>query len=320
MKIETFLDLCSGIGGGRLGLEQAGLKCIGYSDTSRLAKRTYQLMHDTANEKYYYNLKRIKCETLPDYDLLIAGFPCQTFSVIGRKNGFSDGRGQIIFHLARILEESQPKCFLLENVKGLVTHNKGKTIKIITDELNRVGYNVIYKVLTSLDYGVPQMRQRVYFVGIRKDLDFNASDFQWPKQVEKPGLESYLIDNNVASEERLEILDYYLKNPTNQGKYTIEDIRSMEGKIIDTRMNDLRIYEGKCPTLRAQRDGLLYVQNHIIYQLTGYEALLLQGFPKEYADKVKDEVSDRHLLMQAGNAMTVDVIAALGKSIKSFLN
>ena len=85
-------------------------------------------------------------------------------------------------------------------------------------------------------------------------------------------------------------------------------------------MNDLRIYDGKCPTLRSQRDGVLYVKNHTIYQLTGYEALLLQGFPKEYADRVKNEVSDRHLLMQAGNAMTVNVITAIGNSIKEFIN
>lgn len=99
----------------------------------------------------------------------------------------------------------------------------------------------------------------------------------------------------------------------------MKDIRDMEGKIIDTRMNDLRIYEGRCPTLRAQRDGVLYVKNHTIYQLTGYETLLLQGFPKEYVDRVKDEVSDRHLLMQAGNAMTVNVIKLLGQSIIGFL-
>ena len=89
IEIKTFLDLCSGIGGGRLGLEQAGLKSIGYSDTSKLAVRTYTLMHNTKDEPYYYNLKRIKTENLPDYDMLIAGFPCQTFSVIGRKEGFS---------------------------------------------------------------------------------------------------------------------------------------------------------------------------------------------------------------------------------------
>lgn len=319
MEITTFLDLCSGIGGGRLGLEQVGLKSIGYSDTSKLAVRTYTLMHNTENEPYYYNLKRIKTENLPEYDMLIAGFPCQTFSVIGRKEGFSDNRGQIIFHITRILEDTQPKCFLLENVKGLVTHDKGNTIKRIINELNRVGYDVVYKVLTSLEYGVPQMRQRVYFVGIRKDLGKPINDFKWPAPVARPPLSDYLIDDHIASPERLEILEYYLNNPTNNGKYTINDIKDMEGKIIDTRMNDLRIYDGRCPTLRAQRDGILYVKKNTIYQLTGYEALLLQGFPKEYANRVKNEVSDRHLLMQAGNAMTVNVIHYLGNSIINFL-
>ena len=319
MKINTFLDLCSGIGGGRLGLEQVGLSSVGYSDTSKLAVRTYILMHNPTNETYYYNLKRIKTETLPEYDMLIAGFPCQTFSVIGRKEGFSDDRGQIIFHIARIIRDTKPKCFLLENVKGLVTHDKGNTIQIIINELSSIGYDVTYKVLSSIEFGVPQMRQRVYFVGIRKDLNKDIANFKWPDPVEKPPLSAFLIDNNIASAERLEILSYYLKNPTNNGKYTIDDIKQMEGKIIDTRMNDLRIYEERCPTLRAQRDGILYVKNQTIYQLTGYEALLLQGFPKSYADKVKNEVTDRHLLMQAGNAMTVNVIKALGKSIKIFL-
>lgn len=207
----------------------------------------------------------------------------------------------------------------MENVKGLVTHDKGKTIQIIIDELNRVGYSVDYRVLTSLDYGVPQMRQRVYFVGVRKDIADDISDFIWPDEVDTPPLTPYLVDNNLASAERLEILRYYLNNPTNQGKYTIENIEQMEGKIIDTRMNDLRIYDGKCPTLRAQRDGVLYVRNKNIYQLTGYEALLLQGFPKSYADKTKNIIGNRHLLMQAGNAMTVTVIELIGQSLINYL-
>ncbi len=320
MIINTFLDLCSGIGGGRLGLEQCGMKCVGYSDTSKLSVRTYNLLFNAECEPYFYNLKTIKTEKLPSYDLLIAGFPCQTFSVIGRKEGFSDDRGQIIFHIARILKESQPACFLLENVKGLVTHDKGRTLRIILNELENAGYDVSYKVLSSIDYGVPQMRQRVYFIGIKKELEKNIDAFPWPQPIEKPSLSNYLIDDNAASEERLEILQYYLNNPTNQGQTTIDDILEMEGKIIDTRMNDLRIYDGKCPTLRSQRDGVLYVRNHAIYQLTGYEALLLQGFPKEYADRVKDCVSDRHLLMQAGNAMTVTVIKSLGQSLIDFLS
>lgn len=320
MKLNTFMDFCSGIGGGRLGLEKVGLQCVGYSDTAKLAPITYSLMFDTLKEKNYGNLKTIKTENLPKFDMLIAGFPCQTFSVIGRKDGFSDNRGQIIFHLARILKETQPKCFLLENVKGLVTHDRGKTLEVILQRLNDSGYDVTYKVLTSLDYGVPQMRQRVYFVGIHKNLNKSISEFNWPEKQEILPLSSYLIDDCIATDARLEILQYYLNNPANNGKYTIEDLLKMEGKILDTRMNDLRIYEGKCPTLRAQRDGVLYVRDGVIHQLTGYEALLLQGFPKEYALKVKDKVSDRHLLMQAGNAMTVNVITEIGKSVIEFFD
>lgn len=144
MKLNTFFDLCSGIGGGRLGLEMAWMKSVGFSDTSRLSATTYMLMFDT---------------NIPQYDVLIAGFPCQTFSVIGRREGFDDIRSQIIFHIARILQETQLKAFILENVKGLVTHNKGKTINTILELLNDAGFDVVYKMLTSLDYGVPQMRQ-----------------------------------------------------------------------------------------------------------------------------------------------------------------
>ena len=164
------------------------------------------------------------------------------------------------------------------------------------------------------------MRQRVYFVGFKAFLGLDYSKFKWPEPASVPPLSNYLIDNKLADEERLDIFRHYLNNITNAGKYSVDDIRIMEGKIIDTRMNDLRIYTGKCPTLRAQRDGILYVRNGMIYQLTGYEALLLQGFPREYVDKVKNKVSDRHLLMQAGNAMTVNVIKALGDSIIDFLS
>ena len=319
-KKLSFFDFCSGIGAGRLGLERAGMFCVGRSDTSRLSDTTYQILHDCSNDKNYGNLKRIKTEAIPDFDILIAGFPCQTFSVMGRRAGFDDDRGQIIFHLARIIAEKKPKAFILENVRGLVSHDKGKTIDIIVKELEKTGYDVRYKVLNSLDYGVPQMRWRVYFVGLRKDLDKNIDSFEFPKEVKKPSLfDGYLVDDKEIESENLERLPYYLKNPTNNGEYTIDDLIKMDRKLFDTRMSDLRIYDDKCPTLRSQRDGIYYSHNGKLYQLTGYEALLLQGFPKEMADKVKDSVTDRHLLMQAGNAMTVNVIEKLGKQIKKIL-
>ena len=166
MRLNTFLDLCSGIGGGRLGLERSGMKSVGYSDTSRLSVTTYKLLFGAEDEKNYGNIRKIKVETLPEFDLLIAGFPCQTFSVIGRRDGFEDIRGQLIFNIANILKQRQPRAFILENVRGLVSHNKGQTIKTILQLLDDSGFDTTYSVLTSLDYGVPQMRQRVYFIGV----------------------------------------------------------------------------------------------------------------------------------------------------------
>lgn len=316
MQINTFFDFCSGIGGGRLGLENCGLKCVGHSDTSRLSDSTYMQIFDTCHDKNYGNLKKLNEDNLPKFDLLIAGFPCQTFSVIGRKAGFNDDRGQIIFHLIRILNETRPKCFILENVRGLVTHDKGKTIKIIMKEFKKIGYHVSYRIITSLEHGVPQMRQRVYFVGFDEKIGLYGDGFEWIIPEDKPELKDYLIDtDNEISEENLTKFRYYLKNPTNKGLYEPEDFLCEEYLIIDTRMSDLRLYRGRVPTLRSQRDGIFYIRDHKIRELTGYEALLLQGFPKEYANKVKSTVTNRHLLMQAGNAMTVNVIEKLGKSI-----
>lgn len=316
MALNTFLDLCSGIGGGRLGLEKAGMKSIGFSDTSRLSATTYKLMFDTQGEKNYGNLKKIKTEQLPAFDVLIAGFPCQTFSVIGRREGFDDIRGQIIFHIARILQETQPKAFILENVRGLVTHDKGNTIKTITGLLNEAGFDVVYKVLTSLEHGVPQMRQRVYFIGVNRNAGVKIENFEWPEKQAVPSLEPFLIDEHPIPDWMVEYLPHYLNNEVNAGKYSVDDLCKMEGKVLDTRMSDLRIYDGKVPTLRSQRDGVLYVRNGKLCSLTGHEALLLQGFSREYADKVYNVVSDRHLLMQAGNAMTVNVIQTLGTGLQ----
>ncbi len=319
--IYTFFDFCSGIGAGRLGLEQCGFRCVGHSDTSRLSEKTYSILHNISDDKNWGNLKRLEGDKLPNYDLLIAGFPCQTFSVMGRRQGFNDDRGQIIFHLARILRESKPKAFILENVKGLVTHNRGATLKTIIQELDNSGYNTTYRVVSSLDCGVPHMRQRVYFIGVDKTLDINVDFFRWPEPIVPLALSDFLIDeDNIISDIDHDYFVKYLNNQTNQGKNYIEE-RFLEEEflILDTRMNDLRIYRGKVPTLRAQRDGIYYVKNHQLHALSGYEALLLQGFPKEYADRAKNIISNRHLLMQAGNAMTVNVIKLLGQSISALL-
>ena len=316
----TFLDLCSGIGGGRLGLELAGFKCIGYSDTSRLAKITYNLMHDTTDEFFCNNIKKLDKTNTPKCDLIIAGFPCQTFSVIGRKDGFNDKRGQLIFNIVEILSFSQPKFFILENVRGLVTHDKGKTLKTILLSLEQVGYKVYHDVLTTLDYDIPQNRKRIYIIGIRNDIVKDNIEFIYPQKI-NPNIKinDLFYSKKEISEINLEYFIKYLNNPINNSKYSLDDILEMNNCILDTRMNDLRIYKDKMPTLRAQRDGIYYVQNKKLYQLTGAEALLYQGFPVEKIKLVDGIVSDRHLLMQSGNAMSVNVIKQLGLSIKKYL-
>ena len=128
-----FMDFCAGIGGGRLGLQNLGMECVGFSEIDKNAEKTYRLFFGN-DEKNYGDLTKIKIEELPDFDLMIAGFPCQTFSVIGQRKGMDDERGQIIYSLAKILKEKKIKYFILENVKGLTNHDNGNSMKVILKE------------------------------------------------------------------------------------------------------------------------------------------------------------------------------------------
>ncbi len=315
-----FFDFCSGIGAGRLGLEHAGMTCVGYSEISRNAIKTYNILHNTQNELKFGNLTKIDTDKLPEFDVAIAGFPCQTFSVIGRREGLNDLRGQIVFKIMDLLKAKNVPYFIFENVKGLTTHDKGKTLKKIIDSIESDGYHVEYKVLMSSHFGVPQIRQRVYLIGIRNDMIRPGKQFEWPSEdVTYSDVRPFLCDvNNEISDINYEYFERYVDNETNQGKYKISDLKQEEYLIIDTRQSDMRLYRNRIPTLRSFRDGLYYIREGVIRELTGYEALLIQGFPKEYANKVKGIIDDRHLLMQAGNAMTVGVITALGKSLVKY--
>lgn len=308
-----FFDYCSGIGGGRLGLEMAGNHCVGHADTSRLSNLTYSLLFNT-NEKNYGNIKRLNPDLLPKHDIMIAGFPCQSFSVIGKRDGLEDPRGQLVFRLLDIAKIIHPRFLIFENVRGLLNHNKGRTFNAILDAITATGYHCTYKLLNSLDFGVPQMRQRVYIVASTESEDIQK--FTWPDSVPVPELSDYLIDKKPISKDNLYYFEKYLDNPTNKGKYALNAVKEFEDyTIVDTRMSDLRLYRYKVPTLRSQRDGIYYIFRHNIYELTGFEALLLQGFPVGLALNVKTLVSNRHLLMQAGNAMTVNVIKAVANQI-----
>ncbi len=309
-----FMDFCAGIGGGRLGLEFNNIECVAHSEIDMITNRTYRLFFGE-EEKNFGDLMSIDTKTLPDFDVLIGGFPCQTFSIVGKRAGFSDSRGQIIYGLIRIMIEKNVPYFILENVKGLVNHNKGETVKVILQELDEAGYYVDYKVLNSENYGVPQLRERVYFVGIKKGL--MKKPFMWPQPKEMPDIKEFLIDtDNDILHSDSPTWQKYLNNKYNKGKFNLEDILKEDYLVLDWRQSDLRLYRGKSPTLRTGRHGILYVKDGKLKKLSGYEALLLQGFPKELADKAKEaKINNNKLLSQAGNAMTVPVISAIGEAL-----
>lgn len=313
-----FMDFCAGIGGGRLGLEKNGLSCVGFSEIDKPAERTYREFFGK-DEINYGDLTKINPSKLPDFDLMIAGFPCQTFSVIGQRKGMSDKRGQIIFSLIDIMLAKNLKYFILENVKGLTNHDNGNSLKVILEELKKAGYTVYHRVLNSIDYGVPQMRERIYFVGIRNDLIDDGFMFEFPKKQLRVNIQDFLIDTKELefSEKKLayETFLRYVENKYNKGLYDLEEILEKDYLVIDTRQSDLRIYNNKVPTLRVGRHGILYVRNNKFRKLSGYESLLLQGFPKSLAKKVDGVIEEINLLRQAGNAMTVNTIEAIAKEL-----
>jgi DNA (cytosine-5)-methyltransferase 1 len=318
-KKLKFMDFCAGIGAGRLGLEKAGAKCVGYCEILTNSIKTYNTIHNTEKEQNFGDLTKVDIKNLPNFDIMIAGFPCQTFSINGQRKGFEDERGQIIYHLIEILKGKNVPYFILENVKGLVNHDGGRTLKIILQLLDDAGYFVSYKVLNSLDYGVPQMRERIYFVGIRKDK-LSHGAFNWGAPVITPNIKNYLCDTH---NEILDINDKtfvnYCNNKYNKGKVNLEEILKTDYLVIDTRQSDIRVYKNKVPTLRTGRHGILYVKNGKLRKLSAFESLLLQGFDKERAKKAIKNMTTKYLLEQTGNAMTVSVIELIAKSLMEYI-
>ena len=166
MFLIRFFDIFAGIGGFRSGLERAGgFECVGYCEVDKYAKQAYEALYDTSKEVYYDDARKIDPETMPDFDLICGGFPCQSFSIAGKRRGFDDTRGTLFFEIARIATVKRPKYLLLENVPGLLSHNGGRTFATILGSLDELGYDVTWQVLNSADFGVAQARKRVFIIG-----------------------------------------------------------------------------------------------------------------------------------------------------------
>lgn len=308
------LDLFAGVGGIRLGFEKAGFKTIFANDFDKTCKDTYDL-NFSEPKLTIEDINKLDIKSIPKFDILLGGFPCQAFSVAGYRKGFKDdkGRGNLFFRIAEILEERKPTAFLLENVKNLKGHDKGKTFKIIKETLEKLGYHIKSKVLNSMEYGnIPQNRERIFIVGF---LDKKkAEDFDFPKPIK--------LIKNFRQFTANEAEDKYYYNDKPLYERIKNDINS-EYTIYQWRRKYVRANKkGVCPTLTANMGlgghNVPIIKNHKgIRKLTPRECFLLQGFPKSFK---LPNLADSKLYHQAGNSVVVPVIQRIAENMKIVLD
>ncbi|COG76055.1 type II DNA modification methyltransferase [Streptococcus pneumoniae] len=293
-----FLDLFAGIGGFRLGMESAGHECIGFCEIDKFARASYKAIHDTKGEIELHDITTVSDDTIRgigSVDVICGGFPCQAFSIAGNRRGFKDTRGTLFFEIARFASILRPKYLFLENVKGLLNHENGVTFETIISTLDELGYNVEWQVLNSKNFGVPQNRERVFIIGhLRRERTRRIFPLSGKNQ--STSNQSVMKIGNI--------------NPSGNG---------MNGEVYQA--------DGLAPTLTTNKGegqkiaiNSYHENNHLsdgfrIRKLTPKECWRLQGFPDWTFDKAQEVNSNSQLYKQAGNSVTVNVIAAIAKEL-----
>lgn len=296
----------AGIGGIRLGFEAVGGKCVFSSEFDENACKTYEA---NFNEHPSGDITKIEAKDIPDFDILLGGFPCQAFSIIGKKEGFENETcGTLFFEIERILKEKKPQAFMLENVRNLVSHDKGKTYQIIKNHLEALGYNVYAKVLNALDYGIPQKRERIIIVGFLHDVMFS---FPEPVPLTMRKRLSDILETNVDSK-------YYVKDNIRKSRLMrLKDPNYPQPYISHENISGSITPHPYSSCLRAGASAN-YILINDERRPTEREMLRLQGFP----DSFKIVVSYGHIKHQTGNSVTVPVIKAVAhqmiKSLKQY--
>lgn len=320
------IDLFAGIGGIRLGFDQAfqnEIKTVFVSEWDDKAVETYRANFNS-NVNIVGDITTVDEKNIPEHDILLAGFPCQAFSLAGRKKGFEDARGTLFFDVARIVKYHKPKVVFCENVKNLVNHDRGRTFKIIKNILEELGYRVFYKVLNSKDFGVPQNRERIYIVAFRTDiapLSFSFPDSSGTSTFIKDIIEEYEVSSKYyLSTTYLESLRRHKERHMSKGNgfgYEIRDNDSVAGAIVCGGMGRERnlIVDNRLTDFKPVTHIKGEVNKEFIRKMTPREWARLQGFP----DKFKFVVADTHLYKQFGNSVTVPVIKAIAEKIKGHL-
>lgn len=325
------IDLFAGIGGIRLGFDKAfeeNIETVFVSEWDKYAQKTYSLNFNDAFD-IAGDITEIKESTIPSFDICLAGFPCQAFSLAGKRKGFEDDykglcRGTLFQDVVRICEYHQPKVIFCENVKGLTIHDRGRTFKVIEKAFEQIGYTVYSKILNSKNFGVPQNRERIYIVCFRNDID--SSSFCFPEATDNETCIRDILDDApispkyYLSDVYMETLRKHKARHESKGNgfgYEIRSLDGVAGAIVCGGMGRER------NLIIDHREHSMIPVTHIkgeinkedVRKMTPREWARLQGFPDTY----KLELSDTHLYKQFGNSVTVNVIEAIAKQIKIVL-
>ena len=292
--ISTFIDLFCGIGGFRIAAENYGWRCVFSCDIDKEAQRTYEA---NFGEKPHGDITKINEDSIPDHDVLFAGFPCQPFSIIGSMNGMSDARGTLFFDIARILKAKRPSWFVLENVKQLVGNNNGQTIKRILSIIKSLGYVVDWRILNALDFGLPQKRERIFIVGNNRNVPFK---FPQGSYFMKPLSE--ILEESVP-------IKYYTSQAMRQKRLSSHQSKYHPSIWHENKSGHISSYPYSC-ALRANA-SYNYLLVNGVRRLTPREQLRLQGFP----DWFKAISNDSEIRKQTGNAVAVPVVEAIMRQI-----
>ena len=309
-----FIDLFAGIGGFRIALEKHGAKCVFTSEWDEPAQITYK---ENFGDMPHGDITKINEADIPKHDILCAGFPCQAFSISGKQKGFKDARGTLFFDIARIAKHHQPKVLFLENVKNLVIHYHGNTLKIILRILDEIGYNAYYQVLMASHYGVPQARERIYIVAFRKDLGVNY--FYFPKPTYKKIYVKDVLEDDAKTSDCIvdrKDIKFWKRDETPQ-------LKPIQIGQINNGGQGERIYSinGHAITLSAYGGGAAgktgaYFVNGKIRRLSPRECARVQGFPESF----KIPVSKSQSYKQFGNSVAAPVVESVFLQILKVLN
>jgi len=304
------IDLFAGIGGIRKGFANAfdsEIEFVFSSEIDKNAQKTYYLNY---GEVPYGDITKINEKDIPHHDIILAGFPCQAFSVAGYRKGFEDTRGTLFFEVARIAKYHKPKVVFLENVKGFVNHDNGKTFDIVKQTLEDIGYKVYYKVLNTKDFGIPQNRERIYIVAFLDHL----VKFEFPTGFNLNSTITEFLDKDVD--------EYYYYNNKPLYEKLKDDVKSTK-TVYQWRRKYVRANKNNlCPTLTANMGtgghNVPIIKDHKgIRKLTPHECVRHQGFDETF--KFPKDLAKSHCYKQAGNSVTVKVIEEIAKKIRDVL-